>query len=259
MAKTALITGASTGIGMEFAGIFAREGYDLVLVARNAEKLNKVADALSAAYRTAITVLPLDLAANGAPEALVEALSAQNVTVDVLVNNAGMGDYGQFIDEEVGKLRAMLRLNVVVPTVLARLIGAGMAERGSGAILNVASIAAFMPGPWMSAYFATKAHVLSLSEGLAYELAPQNVKVTALCPGATKTPFFESAGALRSKLVAGKRLPTAKQVAEYGYRSLMRGKRVAVYGFVNKLLVFSIRFMPRNLIARLVANTQAPQ
>lgn len=259
MARTALITGASSGIGMEFAGIFAREGYDLVLVARDAERLAQVREALVAAYGTMITFLPLDLAAAGAPEALYEAIIAQNITVDVLVNNAGIGDYGRFAEEELGKLRAMLRTNVVVPTVLARLIGAKMVERGSGAILNVASTAAFMPGPWMAAYFATKAHLLSLSEALAVEFAGNGVTVTALCPGPTATRFIETAGMERSSYLKGRKLPDPKEVAEYGYRAMKRGKRVAIYGFINKLLVFGLRFIPREIVAAQVWRMQAPQ
>lgn len=257
MAQTALITGASSGIGMEFAGIFAREGYDLVLVARDEEKLTKVRQALVDAYGSTITFLPLDLAAAGAPEALAEALAAQNQTIDVLVNNAGIGDYGRFVDGESGKLRAMLRLNVVVPTMLARLLGAKMVERGSGAILNVASVAGFMPGPLMAAYYATKAHVLSLSEALAVELEGTGVSVTALCPGPTATPFMEASGLEQSKLVKGKRLPSAKVVAEYGYRAMKQKKTIAIFGFSNKLMIFGLRLLPRKTVAHIVKRVQA--
>lgn len=259
MNETALITGASSGIGMELAGIFARNGYNLVLVARDVDRLGAVRDALTAAYGKVVTVLPVDLSASGAPEALVEALREQGVIVDVFVNNAGVGQYGNFVDSDAEKLRAMLRLNVVVPTMLARLIGAGMADRGRGKILNVASVAGFMPGPWMAAYYATKAHLLSLSEALAVELAPHGVSVTALCPGPTASRFAEESRMDRSKLVAGRKLVTAKKVAEHGYRALMRGKRVAVPGLRNKLLTFGVRLLPRRVVANLVAKVQAPK
>lgn len=258
MARTALITGASSGIGMEFAGIFAREGYDLVLVARDAEKLAKVREALVAAYNTTITFLPLDLAAAGAPEALVQALLEQGQEIDVLVNNAGIGDYGKFLESDPRRLRDMLRMNVVVPTMLARLLGAGMVERGYGAILNVASVAAFVPGPWMAAYYATKAHLLSLSEALATEFKGTGVTVTALCPGPTATDFVENSHMNASKLVQGKRLASAKYVAEYGYRAMKKGKRIALPGLRNKALVFASRILPKSVVSRFVEKVQAP-
>jgi len=258
MRETALITGASSGIGMELAGIFAREGYDLVLVARDEERLAGVRDALIKAYGNEVLVLPLDLAVPGAGEALVDALRDQEMQVDVLVNNAGIGIYGSFLDEDAEKLRLMMRVNEVVPTMLARLIGAQMADRGRGRILNVASLAGFFPGPGMSAYYATKAHLLSLSEALATELAPRGITVTALCPGATATGFVDKANMERSRLVRGRKLASAKQVAEYGYHALKKGKRVAIPGFRNRALVFATRFLPRPWVTRLVARQQAP-
>jgi short-subunit dehydrogenase len=250
MAKTALITGASSGIGMEFAGIFAREGYDLVLVARDAEKLAKVREALVSAYGTVITFLPLDLASAGAPEALAKALADQSQEIDVLVNNAGTGEFGRFLDSDSARLRAILRLNVVVPTMLARLLGAGMADRGQGAILNVASAAAVLPGPLMVAFHATKAHVLTLSKGLAQELRGTGVTVTALCPGPTATGFMQQSGILESKLVQAKNLASAKEVAEYGYRAMKAGKVVAIPGFKNRVLVFLRHLLPDALLGR---------
>lgn len=258
MSRTALITGASSGIGMEFAGILAREGYDLVLVARDAEKLAQVREALVAAYGVVVTFLPLDLAAAGAPEALTTALADQDQEIDVLINNAGMGDYGKFLESDSARLRAMLRVNVVVPTMLARLIGAGMQERGHGQILNVASVAAFLPGPWMAAYYASKAHVLSLSQALAAELQGTGVTVTALCPGPTATGFMTDSGMQESKFVQGRKLPSAKSVAEYGYQAMKAGKRVAIPGFRNKLVVFGSYILPKGVLARLVWKTQAP-
>jgi uncharacterized protein len=259
MKETVLITGASSGIGMELAGVFAKHGYNLVLVARDVDRLGAVRDALAAAYGVVVTVLPLDLSVSGAPEALVDALREQGVVVDVFVNNAGVGMYGNFVDADPEKLRAMIRTNVMVPTMLARMIGAQMADRGRGKILNVASLAGFMPGPWMAAYYATKAHLLSLSEALAAELGPHGVTVTALCPGPTDTPFMKRSGMERSKLVAGRKLYSAKKVAEHGYRALMRGKRVAVPGLKAKLLAFGIRFAPRSWVARVVSRIQGPR
>lgn len=247
MARTALITGASTGIGMELAGVFAREGYDLVLVSRDADRLAKVRQALVDAYGIAITYLPLDLAAPAAPEALAQALSDQGQEIDVLVNNAGFGEFGRFADMDVSRLRAMLRVNVVAPTILARLLGARMIDRGHGRILNVASTAAFLPGPWMAAYFSTKAQVLSLSEALAEEFSGTGVTVTALCPGPTATPFVQRAHQERSGIIKGQRLADPRRVAEYGYRAMQAGKRVAIFGLRNKLMAFALRFIPRRL------------
>jgi uncharacterized protein len=259
MQETVLITGGSSGIGMELAGVFAKRGYNLVLVARNVDRLGAVRDALTAAYGIVVTVLPLDLAMPGAPEALVDALREQGVVVDIFVNNAGIGMYGSFIDADPEKLRAMVRTNVMVPTMLARMIGAQMADRGRGKVLNVASLAGFMPGPWMAAYYATKAHVLSMSEALSVELAPHGVTVTALCPGPTATPFMRASGMERSGLVAGRKLYSAKKVAEHGYRALMRGKRVAIPGARAKAIAFGIRLLPRSWVARLVSRVQGPR
>lgn len=258
MRPTALITGASSGIGMEFAGILAREGYDLFLVARTEERLAQVREALVGVYDVTVTYLALDLGSPGAPEALVEALATQGITVDLLVNNAGIGLYGHFIDESIMRLRSLMRLNMIAPTILARLVGASMADRGRGRILNVGSVASFMPGPWMAAYYASKAYLLSLSEALATELGPMGIQVTVLCPGPTGTSFFREAQMEGSGLVRGRTLASSKSVAEYGYRALLRGRRVAVPGLWNKMAVFALRFLPRSLVTRFVQRLQAP-
>lgn len=256
---TALITGASSGIGMELAGVLAREGHDLVLVARGQERLAQVRDALAGAYGVAVTCLPLDLAAAGAPEALVAALAEQGLAVDVLVNDAGFGEFGRFLDLDPERLRAMIRLNVVAPAMLCRLLGAEMARRGGGRILNVASVAGFMPGPWMAAYFSTKAQVLSLSQALSCELAGTGVTVTALCPGPTATPFIGKAHQESSGIIKGARLADPWRVAEYGYRAMMAGRPVAVHGLRNRLLAFAIRFLPRTLLVRAVERAMRPR
>ncbi len=255
---TALVTGASSGIGMEFAGVLAREGYDLFLVARDGERLAKVCDALKVAYGIQAHYLAQDLSVIGAPEALVDALDAQGMVIDVLVNNAGVGDYGKFMEADVARIRAMLRINVMVPTLLARLIGARMIERGSGRILNVASFASFVPGPWMAAYYASKAYLLSFSEALATELQGTGVTVTALCPGPTDTDFMQVSGMSRSRLVSGKKLADPKRVAEFGYRAMIRGKRAAVTGPRYRLFAFLTGLAPRSLVARIVERLQAP-
>ena len=203
MSQLALVTGASGGIGFELARILARNGYDLVLVARSAEKLASVAEGLQRDHGIDVRVIVKDLAIPGAAAEIHEVLAADGLAVDILVNNAGVGLSGKFaeigFDAEIG----MLRLNVESPTVLTRLLLPSMLERGSGRILNVASTAAFQPGPLMAVYYASKAYVLSLSEAIANEVARTGVTVTALCPGPTVTGFASHAGTEQSRLFKG--------------------------------------------------------
>jgi uncharacterized protein len=248
VSETVLITGASSGIGMECAGIFARQGYNLVLVARDSMRLQAVAEALMNAYGKNITVLPLDLSEPGAPEVLAETLRAEGIAIDILVNNAGIGQYGSLVDASTQTLRALMRTNVVAPTMLMRHIGAGMAERGKGKILNVASLAGFLPGPGMGAYYASKAYLLSLSEAAHHELKSQGVQVTTLCPGMTTSQFHVRAGKPRKGSMA-----SAQSVAWAGYRGLMRGKRLVVPGIRNKLTVVALRLTPRSWALKIAA------
>src|SRR5579859_2735522 len=228
--QTALITGASFGIGAEFARIFAREGYSLVLVARSADKLRQLASELEKAHRTRSLILAVDLTEPGAPAYVLDQTTRAGTQVDVLVNNAGFGQYGPFADSELEECLRQIQLNVTTLTHLTRLYLPAMIERAknektTGRILNVASTAAFLPGPLMAVYFATKAYVLSFSEALANELAGTGITVTCLCPGATATEFHKRAKATGQRLLKFGSMD-AHTVAEDGYRALMAGKPV---------------------------------
>ena len=258
--KTALITGASFGIGAEFARIFAREGYNLVLVARTADKLRQIASELEKAHGTRSLILATDLTEPGAAAYVLDQTTRADIQVEVLVNNAGFGQYGLFADNDLEECLRQIQLNVTTLTHLTRLYLPAMIERAKierkgGSILNVASTAAFQPGPLMAVYFATKAYVLHFSEALANELNGSGVTVTCLCPGATTTEFHKRANATGMKLLKFGSMD-ARTVAEDGYRAMMAGKPVAISGFKNWLLAQSVRFSPRRLVTAIARRTQ---
>ena len=251
MTQTALVTGASSGIGLAFAHVLAREKYNLILVARSEDKLQEIKQDLIDKHGIEAVVLVHDLTKTEAVKQLFEQINQQNLTVDVLINNAGYGDYGEFASSDWEKLQGMILLNVLALTHLSRLCLPGMIARGYGQILNVASTAAFQPGPMMGVYFATKAYVLHLSEAIAAETQDAGIKVTALCPGPTQSNFGEVAGMDKipgMSNVTSDKFPTALEVAEYGYQCLQNGKVVAVHGLLNKFLTFTPRLMPRQLL-----------
>lgn len=256
--KTALITGASGGIGLELATLFAADGYDLVLVARTQEALQKLAEELSGKYGVRASVLPKDLAMPGAPEEIHRELSRSGVVIDFLVNNAGFGTFGFFIETPLPSTMEMLQVNMTALTHLTRLFVEDMRVRKFGRILNVASTAAFQPGPLMAVYYATKSYVLSFSEALANELRGTGVSVTVLCPGPTRTGFQKRAHMESSPLVSGGNLPVmdAAAVARIGYRGMMKGKTIVIPGLVNRILVFSVRFGPRSLVTSIARRLQ---
>jgi len=251
----ALITGASSGIGLELSRIFAQHGHDVVLVARHEDRLRALADELTGRGITA-HVVAADLAAPGAAAAVVSRVQALAVEIDVLVNNAGFGLYGPFLDAPLDTDLSMIQVNIVALTELTKRLLPAMVARRRGRILNVASTAAFFPGPLMAVYYATKAYVLSFSEAIANELQGSGVTVTALCPGPTASGFQAAASLEESKLVAGKRLPTAREVAQEGYDALMSGKTVAVTGLSNKVQVLAPRLFPRRMISSVVRRAQ---
>ncbi|HUN05819.1 MAG TPA: SDR family oxidoreductase [Aggregatilineales bacterium] len=252
---TALITGASGGIGLELARVFAREGHNLVLVARSAEKLEAVAAELSAKHGIQTLALSSDLAAPAAPQQVYDQVSARNIAVEVLVNNAGIGNYGPFHENDVETDLTVARLNMIALTHLTRLFLPGMVQRKRGRILNVASTAAFLPGPLMAVYYASKHYVLALSEALAEELANTGVSVSTLCPGPTRTEFQDRAAMQESKLIQSGMMEVTT-VAEAGYRGLMAGQRVIVPGIFNQITAFLPRLLPRRLVTRMVMQAQ---
>ncbi len=258
--KTALITGASFGIGLELARIFAREDYNLVLVARTADKLRQVASELEKAHGTRSLILAADLTDPGSPAYVLDQTIRAGIAVDVLVNNAGFGQYGFFAESDLEECLRQIQLNITTLTHLTRLYLPEMIRRQSGRILNVASTAAFQAGPLMAVYFATKAYVLHFSEALANELEGTSVTVTCLCPGATATEFHKRARATEMNLLRMGSMD-ARKVAEGGYRALMAGKPVVISGFKNWLVAQSVRFSPRRMataIARKVQETKSP-
>jgi short-subunit dehydrogenase len=257
-AGTALVTGASSGIGLELAKLFASDGYHVVLVARSVDALQALAKELEARTGAVATVLVRDLADPGAPPELLKRLEADGIDVDVLVNNAGYGTYGRFAETDTVKELGMIQLNVTALTHLTKLFLGGMLRRRRGAILNVASTAAFQPGPLMAVYYATKAYVLSFSEALANELQGTGVTVTTLCPGPTLTGFQSVARMEGVRLVKSPLVLDAAAVARAGYEGMRRGKTIVIPGLGNKLLAQSIRFTPRALVTRIVRALQEP-
>jgi short-subunit dehydrogenase len=249
--QTALITGASVGIGYELARQFARGGYNLILVARNEDKLKTVTEEMRTLGVQA-DYITSDLAQPTAPLALFADLKNRNVTIDMLVNNAGFGALGDFHELDPQRQLDMIQVNITAVVELTHLFLQGMVARNAGGILNVASTAAFQPGPHMAIYYASKAFVLSFSEAIAEELGDTNVKVTTLCPGPTESEFRTRAKMDDSPVFRSKWIPTmsAAEVARVGYEAFRKGKRIIIPGLVNKLAVQSNRIAPRKLVAK---------
>ena len=245
MKKVALITGASAGLGIEFARQLAKRGHPLVLVARRKERLEALAKELGNARAVA-----LDLSKAKAAAKLIADLGAAGEEVEILVNNAGFGLIGRFAELDAKRERQMIDLNVGALTDLCRAVAPRMIARKSGAILNVASTAAFQPGPKMAVYFATKAFVLSFSEALHEELKPHGVRVTCLCPGPTRTEFGEVAG-FGGNSMFDRVAMNAPEVVAAGLKALDRNRAVIVTGLVNKIGAASTRFAPRALVRRI--------
>jgi short-subunit dehydrogenase len=254
--RTALITGASSGFGVEFARLFARDGYNLVLVARSEGKLNDLAATLRQRHGIRVTVLPKDLTDPAAAAEIGAELDRQGIEVDALVNNAGFATYGTFSDIAPDADLDLVKVNILALTALTKRFLPGMVARRRGQILNVASTAAFQPGPLMAAYYASKAYVLFLSEGIAEEVRGSGVTVTALCPGPSRTGFQERAAMQESKLVNGRSIMDAATVARIGYQALQKGQTVVVPGLINRLMAQAPRVTPRALTLRIVKGMQ---
>ena len=252
----ALVTGASSGIGLELARVAAARAHDVVLVARSADALRTLADELARAHGATAHVVPVDLSMPEGPDLVVAAAEEIGLEVDVLVNNAGFGLYGEFVETDLAIERDMIAVNVTAPTILAKRFAEPMVRRGRGRILNVASTAAFQPGPRMAVYYATKAYVLSLSMALSIELERTGVTVTCLAPGPVRTPFRERARVSRSRLFSGERGGEPAAVARAGWTALERGRRLAIPGVWNRLGSVAARAVPLPLAARVVAMLQ---
>lgn len=253
---TALITGASSGIGLELASVAARDRHDLVLVARNRERLDSIGRGLAEEFGVRVSVLAKDLREPSAPAEVGRELAERGTTIDVLVNNAGFGLYGFFAKTPLDRELEMIQVNVAALTNLTKLFLPGMLERRAGRILNLASTAAFQPGPIMAVYYATKAYVLSFSEALANETAGTGVTVTALCPGPTRTEFQQRAGILPVPLFSAGLVSKAADVAREGWDAMKRGKRVVIPGIANRVLIQAERITPRRLVTAIARKLQ---
>jgi len=248
MKRTVLITGASSGLGIEFAKIHAAKGDDLVLVARSKDKMNLLKAEIERKHDVSVVVIGRDLSESNAPRTIYNELKAKKIQIDYLINNAGFGDYGLYAQSNWEKQLQMINLNITALAYLTKLFLPDMIGNKYGKILNIGSVASFLPGPTMSVYFATKAFVLSFSEALANEAKGTGVTVTALCPGPTATGFKSNASLDNSNMFKGN-IAGPKEVAEYGYKAMMKGKSVAIHGLTNKIMVGSVRFAPRNIVA----------
>lgn len=255
-ADTALVTGASSGIGLELCRLLAADGHQLVLVARDPEKLAPVSKELSERFGARVISIARDLTNPEAPVEIFRELERRSMSIDVLVNNAGYGLRGFFARTDPVLELEMIQVNVRALTHLTKLSLPHMLKQRQGKILNVASTAAFQPGPLMAVYYASKAFVLSFSEAIANELGGSGVTVTTLCPGATETGFQKRAGMEGTRLFRGRNVMDAQTVARLGYRGLMRGKRLVIPGLWNRLLVQSVRIGPRALVLKIARALQ---
>ena len=256
--RTALVTGASTGIGKELAHLFASDGHDVVLVARSAPKLEELAAELTKAHGIAAHVIAADLGEPSAPATLEEATKRRGLAVDMLVNNAGFGTNGAFLELDRARELQMIDLNIRALVELTHRFARPMRERRFGRIMNIASTAGFQPGPFMATYYATKAFVVSFTEALAFELEGTGVTVTCHCPGATATDFATTAGNDKSRLFQRSGVADPKSVATHAYRAMMNGDVLSVHGALNWLGVQGVRLAPRAVARSIAASLNRP-
>lgn len=251
--RTVLVTGASSGIGLQLAHLFAADRYSLVLVARNRGALRELADELQARYNVAVRISPKDLAHPSTPAELYQELQEAGVALDVLVNNAGFGGSGPFLQTNWNNEAEMIQVNIVALTHLTKLFLPQIRAR-AGKVLNVASVAGFLPGPYTSIYYASKAYVLNFTEALAEELAGTGATVTCLCPGPVETNFQKRAHTGGSSRANGPLYMDVHEVVRQGYEGMKRGKRLVIPGWKNRLLVQMLRLAPRSTVTRMVSN-----
>ncbi|WP_395053445.1 SDR family NAD(P)-dependent oxidoreductase [Flavobacterium sp.] len=253
---TALISGASNGIGLELAYEHANCGGNLILVARNTKKLEEIKLEIETKFKVKVNIISKDLSLKDAAQDIYNEVKKHNLQVDYLINNAGFGDFGMFVSTDWNKEEEMINLNITALSQFTKLFIKDMVARKNGKILNLASTASFQPGPTMAVYFATKAYVLSFSEAVANEVKEFGVTVTALCPGPTESGFQTAASMDNAKLFKDKKLPSSSEVAKYGYDAMLKGKTVAIHGTLNYILANSIRLLPRNLVTKIIRSVQ---
>jgi len=254
--KTVLITGASRGIGYELGKVFARLSYRLVLVSRNAVTLEEVRQKLSTDYGVDVIVIPKDLSVQQAALEIYNEVEKRGIVVDVLANNAGVGDFGEFKDEDYYKISRMLHLNIVALTELTRLFLKGMTERREGKILNISSLAAFLPGPYMAVYYASKAYVKSFSQALSDELKSTGVTVTAVCPGLVRTGFQNEVNGEKTAAARLNLLASSEWVAESAVKAMLEGKEIFVPGLINNSIARTSQLIPDGIKSRIVKKIQ---
>lgn len=258
MARPIVITGASSGIGYELARVCAAKQHDLILVARREDRLQALKAQLEPSCGVKVLTYRGDLTQAETRQQFFDWTQAQAPPIYGLINNAGFGDLAPFAEADWGKQNDMLQLNIVALTHLTRLYLPGLIARQQGRILNVASTAAFLPGPYMAVYYASKAYVLSFTEAIATEVEGTGVTATTLCPGPTQSEFQDRADMGKVKLFDSSNIPTSADVARYGYDAMVAGERLAVHGLVNNLLAFSTRLLPRKNLAEVTKGFQKP-
>lgn len=246
-----LITGATAGIGYELAKIYANDGYNLVLVARNIERLEKVKSELNLMYNVNIHTLSIDLSIDNSCEEIFNYVNKKHLTVDILINNAGVGSFGYFKELDINKEVDQININVKALSELTRLFLPTMINNEAGSILNVASTAAFCSGPKMATYYATKAFVLSFTEAIYEEVKGSNIKISCLCPGAVRTEFLDKSG-IKKNEIAKKNMMTAKEVAKIAYKDFNKGKLIIIPGVKNKIIVGFNKIVPRSISRKVI-------
>lgn len=256
--KHALITGGTNGIGLELARLFAKDGYNLVLVARDQNELERTARELQQEHKVFVYTIAKDLIEHNAPFEIYDEVKNKGILIDVLVNNAGQGEYGEFINTDIQRELDIIQLNIGAYVILTKSFLKDMVTRNEGKILNVGSVAGEMPGPWQSVYHGTKAFIHSWSEGIRNELKDTNVAVTILLPGATDTDFFAKASMEESKIYQEGSLADPVKVAKDGYDALMKGDDKIISGMKNKAMVGVSHVMPDPMVAETMRKQQEP-
>lgn len=249
--KTVLITGASSGIGRELSKFFAKDNYNLILTARNEQKLNDIAEKLTESYNSQITIIKKDLSKADSAEELYKEIKSRNLEIDILINNAGFGKSGPFCSGDTETYSEMIRLNILSLTILTKLFLKDMIKKGSGKILNVASTGAYVPGPYTAVYYATKAYVLSFTEAISNETKNTGINISVLCPGPTLSGFAERAGRENSKIAM-----SSESVARIAYKGLIKNKKLIIPGFTNKMAVFFSKLLPGKSTAGFISKMQ---
>lgn len=253
--KYTLITGSSSGIGLNLAHIFAKNNHNLILVARNKDTLSLLKKKLNFLYKVDIKTISLDISGETGAVSLYKIINKKQLTVDILINNAGMGYHGKFLEKDTQSDMNLINLNIVTPTILTKLFLQDMVKAGHGKIFNIASTAGFQSGPLMSVYYGTKSYLLNFSEGIAEELRDSKIKVVTLCPGPTKTSF-EKMDKIEKGLFKNFHIADPEDVARYLYKNIDTKKDILIHGNLNKFMIALTKFIPRKINLNLIKKIQ---